>query len=399
MRYERPKLFPYQSQIIDTKTRFTCTEASTKVGKTLSHIIWLFEQALQGKPGQSFWWVAPVYSQAEIAFNRMRQQVSDRNLFKAHETALTLALFNGTVISFKSAEKPDNLYGEDVYACVIDEASRVREESWFAVRSVLTHTRGKCKFIGNVSGRKNWFFKMCQQARTGDDPDYSYFKITAYDAAKAGMKTKDGRPFIEEINQAQKDLPENVFRELYLAEPTKDGANPFGFEHINRAVFPLSNQPAVCFGVDLAKRSDWTVITGLDKFGQVCHFDRFQKDWKQTVETILNLPRGFITIDSSGVGDPIAEAVNRIRDVEMFVFTQKSKQQLIEGLAMGIQNRSVTILSGVMQDELESFEFEYGRSGVKYSAPSGMHDDCVMSLGLAVKNLSISASYGRYCII
>lgn len=30
----------------------------------------------------------------------------------------------GAEIHFKSADNPDNLYGEDVYACVFDEVSR-----------------------------------------------------------------------------------------------------------------------------------------------------------------------------------------------------------------------------------------------------------------------------------
>ena len=71
--YTRPKLANYQAEIIDCKKRFTITEASTKSGKTVSHIIWLFEQSIQGSNGQEFWWVAPIFSQAKIAFERMQR--------------------------------------------------------------------------------------------------------------------------------------------------------------------------------------------------------------------------------------------------------------------------------------------------------------------------------------
>jgi phage FluMu gp28-like protein len=316
----------------------------------------------------------------------MKNQINDKRLFTSNETNLTLTLVNGVLMHFKTGEKPDNLYGDDVYAAVIDEASRCREESWHALRSTLTSTGGKCKFIGNVRGRKNWYYRLCQKAKTGSDPNYQYFKITAYDAAAAGMLTKDGRPFREEINDAIRDLPNNVFRELYLAEATEDGSNPFGMDHISRAVFGLSDQQTICYGVDLAKKHDWTVITGLDRYGQVSYFDRFQKDWKQTTQEILGLPPGIITIDSTGVGDPIAEAISRERETEMVVFGSRTKQQLMEGLAYAIQTREVTILEGLMKDELESFEFEYTDRGVKYTSPNGTHDDCVMSLALAVKN-------------
>jgi hypothetical protein len=388
--YTRPFLYPYQKVIVDSPARFTCTEAATKVGKSASHLIWLFEQplAMKLRAGHSVWWVAPVYGQAEVMFNRLRNQVSDRDFLKLNETKLTATYPTGAVMHFKSGEKPDNLYGDDVYAVVIDEASRLREASWHAVRSTLTSTGGKCKMIGNVRGRKNWFYRLCQKTKNAEDPNYEYFKITAYDAASSGMRTKEGRPFSEEIEDAKQVLPDNVFKELYLAEASEDGSNPFGLGHISRATFPLSTHKPVCFGVDLAKGKndgDWTVITGLDAFGQVCYFDRFQKDWLQTTQIILSLPPGIICIDATGLGDPVAEPIARARETELFVFTQRSKQQLMEGLAASIQKRETTVLEGVMKDEMDSFEFEYTRTGVRYMAPAGMHDDCVCSLAMAVK--------------
>lgn len=383
--YNRPFMYPYQLKILDSPARYTCTEAATKIGKTASHIVWLFEEALRCKANQSVWWVAPSFGQAKIAYDRMKIQISDRRMFTANETNLLITLITGAKIQFKTGEKPDALYGDDVYAAVVDEASRCREEAWFALRSTLTSTGGKCKFIGNVKGRKNWFYKMSLRAKTGEDPNYQYFKVTAYDAAECGMLTKDGRPFIDEINDAKRDLPELVFNELYLADPSEDGTNPFGINYIKKCIYPMSSLPAVCYGVDLAKKHDWTVIVGLDKFGGIAHFDRFQKDWKQTKEIILSLPNKKIAIDSTGVGDPIAEDIARTRDVEMVVFTQRSKQQMMEGLAYAVQNRKIEILEGVMQDEFEAFEFVYTRNGVLYSGPEGMHDDCVCATGLAYR--------------
>lgn len=396
--YTRPPLYPYQVAILNSTARYTCTEAATKVGKTASHIVWLFEQALVCKANQSVWWIAPTFTQAKIAYDRMKNQITSRDIFTHNDTNLLITLSTGAKIHFKTGEKPDNLYGDDVYASVMDEASRCREEAWFALRSTLTSTGGKCKFIGNVHGRKNWYYKVCQKARNGEDPNYQYFKITAYDAADAGMITKDGRPFADEVRDAKRDLPDAVFKELYLAEASEDGSNPFGLDHIKRAVFGLSTEAAVCYGVDLAKKTDWTVIIGLDKFGQVCLFDRFQKDWDQTTKTILALPPAPIVIDATGVGDPIAEAVARERETELFIFSNRSKQMLMEGLAAGIQKKEVTILDGIMKDELDSFEFEFTRSGVKYTAPDGMHDDIVCALGMAFKNHNIYKNSGQISV-
>jgi phage FluMu gp28-like protein len=376
--YQRPFLTTYQEAILDAPERYTITAAATKCGKTASHIIWIFEQALQLKDNQSVWWIAPVYQQAEIAFRRMKAQVSAKDFFISNESKLTLILPNGARIEFKSAEKPDNLYGDDVYAAVVDEASRMREESWYALRTTLTATKGKCKLIGNVKGKKNWFYKLGERARLGE-PDYKFFKITAYDAAKEGILD------IAEIEQAKRDLPEFVFKELYLAEPGDDNSNPFGIDNIRKCIAPLSNGIAVAFGIDLAKYTDYTVITGLDKDNRVCHSERFQHDWMQTKQRIINVVgRTPAFVDATGLGDPIVEDLQRILpNIKGFKYTSQSKQQLIESLVMEIQQHTIYFPEEPYGLELENFEYEYTRTGVKYSAPSGMHDDAVNSIALA----------------
>ena len=377
--YERPFVTNYQRQILDAEERYTITAAATKCGKTASHIIWLFEQALNLKANQSVWWVAPVYQQAEIAFRRMKSQVNVKDFFISNESKLVLTLPTGARIEFKSGEKPDNLYGDDVYAAVIDEASRMREESWYAMRSTLTATKGKCKLIGNVKGKKNWFYKLGERARQGE-ADYKFFKITAYDAANEGILD------INEIEQAKKDLPEHIFKELYLAEPADDNSNPFGIDNIQACYAPISSANTVAFGIDLAKYTDYTVITGLDANNNVSYIDRFQADWSVTKDKIIKIVgRTPCLIDSTGIGDPVVEDLQRILpNIKGLKFTSQSKQQLIEGLQLEIHQRKITFPSNPIGYELENFEYEYTRTGVRYTAPPGLHDDCVVSLALAI---------------
>jgi hypothetical protein len=182
-----------------------------------------------------------------------------------------------------------------------------------------------------------------------------------------------------------------------MAEFSENVANPFGFQFIGQCVYPISSLPAVCFGVDLAKSFDFTVIIGLDKFGQVCHFERFQKDWRQTLQHILALPAAPIKLDSTGVGDPIAEEIQIKRpNVTGFKFSQYSKQQLMEGLSVAIQQRKINFPEGPIKDELENFEFVYTKNGVRYSAPEGLHDDCVCALALAWDQYGTAVTSGQY---
>lgn len=396
----RPQLTAYQHNFLYNDARFTVVEAATKCGKTYSHLWWLFECAMQSnKVASAYWWVAPVYSQAEIAFNRLRRLVSKYKVFHVSVTNLSITCPNGAIITFKSAESPDNLYGEDVYACVFDEFTRGREEAWHALRSTITSTGGKMKLIGNARGKKNWGYKLGARARAGE-PGYAYYRITAYDAHQAGLKTKDGRTFMDEIEQAKRDLPERVFKELYLAEPQEDGSNPFGYEYIAACVRPLSNLPSVHFGVDLAKRSDYTVIIGLDKNGHISFFNRFRKDWEQTTaEVIKAIGQSKALIDSTGVGDPIVERVQKqCRNAEGLNYSSgtSTKQKLMEGLAVSIQTAEVSVLEGILREELEAFEFNYSTHGVKYNAPEGFTDDCVNALALANRARQFSPLIKRH---
>ena len=201
--------------------RISCIEASTKSGKTASGIIWLGEQALKGRPGWNYWWVAPVSLQAKIAFDRMRRSLSQQISQAWLTSPWTIVLLNGAIISFRSGHNPDALYGEDVYACVIDEASRFKEDAWFAIRSTLTATRGKIRIIGNVKGKSNWFYHLARRAEEGKQPELGYHKLTAFDAVAAGVLACD------EIEEAKRTLPQHVFQELFMAEAAADASGMF----------------------------------------------------------------------------------------------------------------------------------------------------------------------------
>lgn len=224
---KKPNLTSYQKDFLYNDSRFTITEASTKVGKTFSHIWWIYEQAHAdwNKENYNHWWVAPVYSQAKIAFNRLRAKVGKTGLYKINESNLIITTPLGTHIHFKSADKPDNLFGEDVYSIVFDEAPRAKVDAFYALRSTITATGGKMKLIGNFGGTANWMHQLKQKALK--DKKYSYYKITAWDAVKEGILAQ------EEIEQAQRDLPLKVFKQLYLAEEQESDDMLCTYDSIN----------------------------------------------------------------------------------------------------------------------------------------------------------------------
>ena len=380
MRIELPKPHINQQKILECERRFIVVMCGRRFGKSELSQIFSISEAIKG--GQVAY-ITPTYKLAKAFFERLTAALP----FKNNISNLKIYCPNNGSIEFYTGERLDNLRGRKFHLVIIDEAAFIPnlEDGWNnSIRPTLTDYQGKAVFLSTPRG-KNFFYSMFM--KQGEN-DWQSFKFSTYD-----------NPYINhrEIEDAKIQLPKVVFEQEYLANPSENSANPFGNTFIRNCVKPISGQPIVCYGIDLAKSVDFTVIVGLDKSGNVAYFDRFQMDWHNTKETIKRLPIAPILADSTGVGDPILEDL--IRDgvnIQGLKFTNQSKQQLMEGLAQAIQQTRIGYPDGVIVDELDIFEYQFTSNGVRYSAPSGFHDDCVMALALAWQNLDLKKGSGRY---
>jgi hypothetical protein len=383
MRLELPEPHINQQRILDSEARFRVVMCGRRFGKSELSQIEIISNALLGK---SVAYITPTYQLARVFFERLIQAVP----FESNKSELTIKFPNNGSVDFFTGERLDNLRGRKFHLVVVDEASFIPnlEDGWLnSIRPTLTDYKGRAIFLSTPKG-KNFFYSLYLKS---GEPDWESFKFSTYD-----------NPYIDkiEIDDARLQLPEVVFEQEYMANPSENAANPFGSQYIKQCTYPLSTEPPIVFGIDLAKSVDFTCIIGLDKNGSVSYFERFQKDWRNTKQIIANLPRMPILIDSTGVGDPIFEDLYREGvNVTGFKFTSNSKQQLMEGLSSAIQQRKITFPEGAIVNELEVFEYQYTATGVKYSAPQGFHDDCVMSLALAWSHYTKNGQAGRYSFL
>lgn len=376
-----------QEKVLSEAQRFNVLNCGRRWGKSKLAANLVVEPALESWPTGYF---TPTYKLLEATYKDCLSILT--NVTKRKHDNQFIELITGGIIEFWSLDNPNAGRSRKYKRAVVDEAAFTKNlwEAWTeSIRPTLTDLKGDGWFLSTPKG-KNDFHKLYMRGKHGEK-DWMSWQMSTYT-----------NPYIDpaELDDAKRDLPEIAFRQEYMAEFSDNLANPFGLPFIQQCTYPLSPEPPVCFGIDLAKSFDYTVITGIDKNGAVCYFDRFQKDWRQTVKTIQDLPRNIpIAIDSTGVGDPIGEDIARVMsDVELFKFTAQSKQQIMEGLAAAIQQRKITFPEGVIVDELSNFEFQYTRTGVKYSAPAGLHDDCVCSLALAWKKYQTAATSGTYSV-
>jgi len=380
MRIELPTPHANQEKILNADKRFIVVMCGRRFGKSELSQILIIKEALKG--GQVAY-ITPTYGLAQVFFERLTKVLP----FKSNISKLKIYCPNEGSIEFFTGERLDNLRGRKFHLVIVDEAAFIPdlEDGWNnSIRPTLTDYEGKAVFLSTPRG-KNFFYSLFM--KQGEN-DWQSFKFSTYDNPHINPR---------EIDEARIQLPEVVFEQEYMANPSENSANPFGNAFIKRCVKPISAQPIVCYGIDLAKSVDYTVIIGLDKDGNVAYFDRFQMDWHNTKETIKRLPAAPIVVDSTGVGDPILEDLLREGvNIEGLKFTSQSKQQLMEGLASAIQQGRIGFPEGVIVDELDVFEYQFTSHGVRYSAPSGFHDDTVMALALAWQNHNIKRGSGRY---
>lgn len=384
-----PDLYPKQKAAIMCSHRYAFIEGSTKSGKTAGLMVWQVSQALQ-RVGMH-WWVAPTYKVAKIAYRRIYKDYEHSGIIKSNnESNLELHFINGSILQFRSAEKPDNLYGEDVQSLVIDEASRISQAAWTACRSTVTATNGKIRAIGNVKGKGNWFYKACRKAESNNKNQKTpielvgsrYTKLTAQDAVDAGILKAS------ELELAKADLPEDVYKELYECIPIDAGSNPFGYENLKKAEMKeFSKLPAVVYGIDVARKKDYFVITGLDREGRQTCEHRFQLPYSEAYKIVRQtVPKGVpVMIDATGVGDAVAEELKTDLSITPFIYSNQSKQSLMQTLQVGFQRGEIKIAGKHTIAELNEFEYSYTSQSrlLTYSAPEGLHDDCVMALAMA----------------
>jgi hypothetical protein len=189
--------------------------------------------------------------------------------------------------------------------------------------------------------------------------------------------------------------PERIFAQEYEAAfLDRDGAV---FRKIMGAVRPHLPAPPVpgreyVMGVDWGRSNDFTVVTVMDivTHEAVC-IDRFnQIDWSmqrgRLIETFNRYRPYIIIAEANSIGQPNIEALQTEGlPVLPFTTTNATKAAIIDLLALSLERQEIGIPDDpILIGELMQYSGTRLPSGlIQYSAPSGKHDDMVISLALA----------------
>lgn len=387
---------PYQEEIHTDPSRYKVIVRGRRGGKTEEEIQGIVMDAVTN-PGRH-WLVGPNYRQIKsIAWTRLKAVLdvdkdwvfNEQELYCINEN---IRDSNGTPtrIELKGADKEDSLVGVALKSLRVDEAALVKNNVWSLVlRPMLADYKAPAYFYSTPRG-KNWFYDLYMRGVNGDEGWKSWRQPTSINKYIPE----------EEIAEMKRDMTEMMFSQEVMAEFLSEETGVF--KKIRQCVVGSYKQPVVgrfyVMGVDLAKTVDFTVLTVVDSVTrEVVAWERFQDlAWSIQKLRVQELARKYnnalCVIDSTGVGDPVAEDLSHSGlslwyqgEKPGFKFTNDSKSQLINNLAIAIEQRRITFpFEPVLVDELQAFEYSITDGGrIKYGAPDGKHDDAVISLALA----------------
>lgn len=364
--------------IIEKDYKYYVLNIGRQWGKTLLGINQALFYLVNDK-GCNIGWVSPIYKQSKKVFENLKSATVESGLFYYNSSDFEVKI-NGSLLTFFSGERPDNIRGNTFDYLFIDEAAFQRGELWDEVLQPATLVKGKKIIFISTPNGKNHFYKFSKMHTYHDEWYY------------AQMPTSSN-PFISKLDleSIRLQVPEHVFKQEYLAEFIDDVSSVFG--SFRQCINNLKPKGKKRFGgLDIGRADDYTVLDVIDENGNQIFTERWrQMEWANIVDRVAQRileHKAFTLVEVNNQGDVFFEMLReKCPNLIMpFVTNTNSKPKIIEALAIDFENKNLNLLGKDYQvSELEAFTYVYNNSTrrVKYGAPNGMHDDSVISLAIA----------------
>ena len=295
-----------------------------------------------------------------------------------------IRLTGGGVIDMWSLDNPDAVRGRKYARFMVNEAAFVPNlmDIWnMVIRPTLIDLRGDAFFSGTPKGR-NGFWQLFQQ--TG--PEWARWQMSSY-----------SNPHIppSELDALRETMTERAFSQEIEAQFLEDGGGVF--RYVTEAAILEAKPPeaskSYTIGVDWARTEDATVFAVMDAQTKECvYIDRMTNtDFASQRMRLKALSQRYnqasVLAEQNSIGQPQIEELQAAGvPVRGFLTTNTTKAEIIQALALALEQRAIKIVKDeTLVNELLAYESERLPSGmVRYGAPEGMHDDCVMALAIGL---------------
>lgn len=292
--------------------------------------------------------------------------------------------FGAGLLRVKTGRDADVLRGFDADILVLDECAYLEPEAWYEVGAPMMADRDGTAVFLSTPIRKNWFYGLYQRAVSDTSGRWAAFHATTLDNPHLNQTA---------VHELAADMTEEAYRQEILAEFLEGQGQVFRNIDLCATAPVVEPYPGTfVMGVDTAQRQDYTVAVVLDANTRtMVDLLRFNNvPWAVYRERIAGLVQRWgverVIFETNSIGGPNFEALAMDGlPVVAFETTPASKPPLIQSLALAFERKEITVQNHpVLVGELGAYEYKVSAQGrPSYSAPEGLHDDCVMGLALA----------------
>jgi phage terminase large subunit-like protein len=394
---ELPKMRRDQWRIIQHPAKVKVLTMGRRWGKTVLGGTVALATSSQGG---SVAWGAPSYKNTRPLWRMVESALGKlvkSKIATLNRAEMTVKFSNGGLLSIYSMDNHESILGESFDLVILDECARLSPEAWYnSVMPTLADRDGEAILISTPKGL-NWFHDVWLEGRR----DGKY--IASFQAPTSDNPIPSIRQAFERV---QALIPERSFKQEWLAEFIENAGTVF--RNVKECVYTgePDTRPSdkYVIGVDLAKTVDYTVFTVINvRTKQVVFVDRFHDvNYTLQVERLDALRKRFnnasCVIETNNIGVTVIELAYR-KGITVFEFTttNATKNEIISRLIVAFEQNKIRIPHDeILIGELLSYEVSETKTAVTYNAPSGKHDDCVMSLAFAWQAVDEISSGGAW---
>ncbi len=218
------QLDAWQRDVLESSAHQIILLVTRQGGKSTVSSIRALHRALY-TPASLVLLLAPSYRQSKELFRKVKDALNALPFAVplASESALELEFTNGSrIITLPGKEQTIRGFS-GVSLLIVDEASRVPDELYQAVRPMLAVSGGDILLLSTPFGKRGFFHHEWSEGGA----DWQRVKITAYECP---------RILREWLEQERRAIPDNVFRSEYLCEFTDTLDSVFSYDDIQRAL-------------------------------------------------------------------------------------------------------------------------------------------------------------------
>ena len=347
------------------------------------------------KPGTVVGYITQTSRLAKDIFKKFVTMFPEELIKSKDGKDFIIELTNGSKLIFFSVEQTHAIRGFTLDFLIWDEVSHSREYTpdgehiYYNIVSPLLDARGKKEiYISTPNGRSGFFYNEAMKALNGEK-GYAYLKVSVY---------QDETKSPEWIEAKRASYPEFAFRQEYLCEFLEGGISFFkGFGKLFKDDTFDWNTKLVA-GVDFSSvGTDNTVLTIMNEYRQVYQYiitGSLDEKYQQIADYLNQLGSKVVRIlmESNSIGAVMSNEIKKLLCVglrsklELFTTTNSSKADIIEKLALDIEQENISFQKNneILKSEFETFTYTLSKTGKKvFGAVDGAHDDTILSLAFA----------------